>query len=323
MTLLSSFRAQMVFFVATMVLLTTIALQLLNQRLERRITITAEEQFNDVNRAIDLAVNSFPSDQYLYEVVAQEKLSFSPQSTVQNILIVNQEGEVINSTNREDLARPLRPEIASLPPIRHNESMIAAQGAAHTSKIQFPVQTERGIRNVILVVSLERLSQTVTAVGRIRLLATAALGLVLLVLTALISRRFTRPVTELARAAQRVTDGDLDFQVSATQRNEVGTLARTFNEMLVGLRRNRELEEQLQRAERSAVVGRFASGIAHEIRNPLNFMNLSIDHLQARFIAPPRSEQEAEAVRTEAANILGLIKDEIGRLNRLVSDFLS
>jgi signal transduction histidine kinase len=70
-------------------------------------------------------------------------------------------------------------------------------------------------------------------------------------------------------------------------------------------------------------VGRLASGIAHEIRNPLNFMNLSIDHLQSRFIAPPRSNHEAESVRNEAAHILGLIKDEIGRLNRLVSDFLS
>ena len=43
-------------------------------------------------------------------------------------------------------------------------------------------------------------------------------------------------MTELARAAQRVTDGDLEFQVNAAQRNEVGTLSRTFNEMIVELR---------------------------------------------------------------------------------------
>ena len=323
MTIFSSFRAQMVFFVAAMVLLTTIALQVINQQLERRITITAEEQFNDVNRAIDLAVNSFPSNQYLYDIIEEENLSFTPQSTVQNIFIVAQNGDVINSTSRADMDSQLRPEIVGLPPIRHNESLIAATGNAHASKIQFPIQTEKGTRNVILVISLQRLSQAVSTVGRIRLFATIALGLILLLLTAVISRRFTRPVTELARAAQRVTAGDLEFAVATTDRNEVGTLSRTFNEMIVGLRRNRELEEQLQRAERSAVVGRFASGIAHEIRNPLNFMNLSIDHLQARFVAPPKTEQEADATRTEATHILGLIKDEIGRLNRLVSDFLS
>ena len=323
MTIFSSFRAQMVFFVAAMVLLTTVTLQFINQRLESRITSTAEEQFNDVNRAIDLAVNSFPSNQYLYDIVEEEHLSFTPQSTVQNIFIVDQAGAVINSTSEAAMNSQLRPEVANLPPIRHNESLIAARGAAHASKIQFPIQTERGKRNVILVISLQRLSQAVNAVGRIRLFATVTLGLVLLLLTALISRRFTRPVTELARAAQRVTAGDLAFAVDATERNEVGALSRTFNEMIVGLRRNRELEEQLQRAERSAVVGRLASGIAHEIRNPLNFMNLSIDHLQARFMTPPKSETDAEATRTEAAHILGLIKDEIARLNRLVSDFLS
>jgi signal transduction histidine kinase len=73
----------------------------------------------------------------------------------------------------------------------------------------------------------------------------------------------------------------------------------------------------LQRAERSAVVGRLASGIAHEIRNPLNFINLSIDHLQASF-AP-----KEESMRAPYAHILTTIKDELARLNRLVTDFLS
>ncbi len=321
MNLLSSFRAQMVFFVAAMVLLITIALQVINQRLERRITISAEEQFDEVNRAIDIALNWFPSGKYLDELVQIKGLAVTPHNTIHYITVINENRDVIDSTDQRDLDKQLRPDIAALPPMRRNDPK--ASGSDHESKIEFPVQTDIGKRTVIVVVSLQRLSQAVNDVGRLRLLVTAIIGLLSLLITAFFSSRFTRPVTELARAAQRVTAGDLEFQVQAMQRNEVGTLSRTFNEMIVGLRRNRELEDQLQRAERSAVVGRFASGIAHEIRNPLNFMNLSIDHLQARFIAPPRSNHEAESVRHEAANILGLIKDEIGRLNRLVSDFLS
>ncbi len=311
----------MVFFVAAMVLLTTITLQILNQRLEKRITVAAEEQFNEVNRAIDLAVNSFPSKEYLYQMTRDNQMTFSPDSTVQDIFIVSKEGAVINSTSAEDVDKPLRPEIVSLPSIRHNEAI--AHNQYNTSKIEFPVETESGTRTVVLVISLQRLSNAVKDVGQIRLYATIALGLVLLSITALLSRSFTRPVTQLAQAAQRVTQGDLDFQVDASSPNEVGILSQTFNEMIGGLRRSRDLEEKLQRAERSAVVGRLASGIAHEIRNPLNFMNLSIDHLRSRFIEPPKSNNEAETIRHEAANILGLIKDEIGRLNRLVSDFLS
>jgi signal transduction histidine kinase len=321
MNLLSSFRAQMVFFVAAMVLLITIALQVINQRLERRITISAEEQFNEVNRAIDIALNSFPSGKYLDELVEAEGLAVTPNDTIHYITVVNESRTVIDSINRQDIDSQLRPDIAALPLMRRNDPKVAASN--RESKIEFPVQTDKGTRTVIVVVSLQRLSQAVNEVGRLRLIVTAVIGVLSLLIAAYFSSRFTRPVTELARAAQRVTDGDLEFQVNAVQRNEVGTLSRTFNEMIVELRRNRDLEDQLQRAERSAVVGRLASGIAHEIRNPLNFMNLSIDHLQSRFIAPPRSNQEAEAVRNEAASILGLIKDEIRRLNRLVSDFLS
>jgi len=322
-SLLSSFRAQIVLFMAVTLLINTVLLQYINQRLEGRITEQAERQFNELAQAIDLALNSFPSGKFIYELVPDAGLEVSPDDTIRHIVITNEQGRVIDSANRDDIDEPLSQEIAALPPVSHNEAMRGQINHDHPSKITFPVQTSGGERNIIVVVSLRHLSQTASEAARDRLLVTILIGLLLLALIAIVSLSFTRPVTELAAAAQRVKANDLDFQLSINQRNEVGTLARTFNEMIAGLRRNRELEEQLQRAERSAVVGRLASGIAHEIRNPLNFMNLSIDHLRAKFITPPGSDKAAEETRQEAINILGLIKDEIGRLNRLVSDFLS
>jgi signal transduction histidine kinase len=159
---------------------------------------------------------------------------------------------------------------------------------------------------------MDRLQRVKDEVGRVRLAALGAMGLALIVLIAWYTRSATRPIAELVRAARRVARTDLEFEVPATGRDEIGTLSRTFNEMLADLRRKKDLEEELRRAEQSAVVGRLASGIAHEIRNPLNFINLSIDHLSEK-LAPNR----------EASHILRMIKDEIGRLNRMVSDFLS
>lgn len=315
----SSFRAQMVLFVATMMLATIVGLFLLNQTLEQRITTSAEAQFNEVNQAVDIALNSFPSGQYLYKLIPSEGLDIDDTSTIRNILITNTDGEVIDSNREDDIGKKLDPAIAALPLMRHAEPPASLDARGHLSRIQFPITTDKGTRTVIVVISLRALSQVVKEVGRMRILATIVLGMILLFLTALISRQVTRPITELARAAQRVTNGDLDFQVPVTQRSEIGTLSRTFNDMLNGLQRNRELEDQLQRAERSAVVGRLASGIAHEIRNPLNFMNLSIDHLQSRITTSP----DDPVVRQEAIDILGRIKGEIGRLNRMVSDFLA
>jgi signal transduction histidine kinase len=319
----SSFRAQTVLLMAALLLANTVALQFINQRLERRVTEQAEGQFNELAEAVDLALRSFWSGEYISDLVNDAGLSVTPASTVRHILITDGEGKVIDSAHSADRDQPLKAEIADLPTVSQGQAMAGLTDQDHPSKIVFPVRTSEGERVIIVVVSLGRLAQTAREAARVRLLATLFTGLLLVALIAWVSRRFTRPVTKLAQAAQRVKAGNLDFRVHSAQQNEVGALVRTFDEMVAGLRRNRELEEQLQRAERSAVVGRLASGIAHEIRNPLNFMNLSIDHLREKLTAPPASEQAAEAARAEAVGILGLIKDEVGRLNRLVSDFLS
>ncbi len=61
------------------------------------------------------------------------------------------------------------------------------------------------------------------------------------------------------------------------------------------LREQKALEERLHFAERSTALGRLASAMAHEIRNPLNFINLSIDHLASRL--GPEDVAEARRVR--------------------------
>src|SRR4029078_6727919 len=80
---------------------------------------------------------------------------------------------------------------------------------------------------------------------------------------------------------------------------------------------SRLLEERLHFAERSTAMGRLASAMAHEIRNPLNFINLPIDHVRAR-LGPQESRRKEDFEK-----ILANMKAEISRLNRLVGDFLS
>jgi signal transduction histidine kinase len=138
-----------------------------------------------------------------------------------------------------------------------------------------------------------------------------------LAIAVLIGWRFTQPIQEMARAARRVAAGNLDFRVYVNRRDEVGQLATTFNEMIDGLRSKRELEEKLNQAERSAAIGRLTQSVAHEIRNPLNVINLSIDHVGSKY-AP-----DDEPRRTQLNRILSTIKDEVERLKRLVNDLLN
>jgi signal transduction histidine kinase len=76
------------------------------------------------------------------------------------------------------------------------------------------------------------------------------------------------------------------------------------------------LEEKLKRAEYQAELAQLASGIAHEIRNPLNFISLSVDHLKnVKSLATADGESGPE-------ELIRKIKTEIKRVNQMVANFL-
>ncbi len=82
------------------------------------------------------------------------------------------------------------------------------------------------------------------------------------------------------------------------------------------LRRGHRLEEQAAEAERMAYIGTLASGLAHEIRNPLNSLNLNMQMLE--------EELDPAAVQASSGRrLLTITRTEIARLERLVTDFLS
>jgi signal transduction histidine kinase len=148
-------------------------------------------------------------------------------------------------------------------------------------------------------------------------LPTLTILLLAMLATAILVWRFTRPIKDLSSATQRVAAGDFSFHVpSGDRRDEIGVLASTFNEMIAQLGRMRELETQVKQAEHSAVVGRLASAIAHEIRNPLNYINLTLDHLRTS-LAPsdPHKRELVERLTMQ-------LKAEVQRINTRITEFL-
>jgi signal transduction histidine kinase len=137
--------------------------------------------------------------------------------------------------------------------------------------------------------------------------------LLLLVLT----HNFTRPIRDLSSAAEKVAEGDLNAEIATTRKDDVGSLVHTWNAMLGRLREQRELESRLALAERRASLGHLATGIAHEIRNPLNTIALAVDYLRRRFRPEPRGDREEFEKTTES------LRDEIARLNSLITSFLT
>src|SRR5262245_51866286 len=105
----SSFRAQMVAFIALMLALTTAVISFYNQRLEERTTRVVNEYIQEIPLATDLVYRSFSKGEYLYDLVnqpAQNSLAVNSESSIRHIFIVNEEGKIFDSTNRKDIGRP-------------------------------------------------------------------------------------------------------------------------------------------------------------------------------------------------------------------------
>jgi signal transduction histidine kinase len=97
----------------------------------------------------------------------------------------------------------------------------------------------------------------------------------------------------------------------------MGELTELFNDMTTKLARTRELEAQLYNAEKAIVVSRLASAIAHEIRNPLNYINLTLDHLRAGFSpADPQKQDKFQGLTSQ-------LKTEVARINQRITEFLN
>jgi signal transduction histidine kinase len=114
--------------------------------------------------------------------------------------------------------------------------------------------------------SFEGANQRVAGLRRLMILIWLLAVSAGLALTYLLARRIVRPVETLDRAAAEVARQNYDFRVPVESRDEFGRLASTFNAMCASLQ---DARRELIRQERISTIGRMASSIVHDLRNPL------------------------------------------------------
>jgi two-component system, NtrC family, nitrogen regulation sensor histidine kinase NtrY len=137
--------------------------------------------------------------------------------------------------------------------------------------------------------------------------------LLAILLSSWAAARVTRPVEQLARAAQSVADGHWDTRVEVSGRDEVSQLAESFNRMTSELLTQRE---RLLQAERVAAWRELARRLAHELKNPLFPLQLTVENLVRARMQNPEQFDEVfrESSRTLLAEISNL-KTIIGRFS--------
>jgi signal transduction histidine kinase len=337
---IQSFRARLLLLLALMLGLTLGIQYYFNLRAVQANARMIIEQEQAIMTGIALGMESLQSDQYLDEIIGslREPLLNDKNVRVRNIMVVDDAGNVLDSVipefnprEREDNTRryvqfkdiqllPLRSAVQFTNEHEQLPSWIPPStnvDFGEAGAFYFPVQTDKGRRFIIVVLdSAHTLTNVLERQSSRSALYTLAVLFVTTLVTGFFVWRFTRPIKELSTAARKVAGGDFDVQVPADRLDEMGTLASAFNEMTAKLGRARELESQLHQAEKGAVVGRLAAAIAHEIRNPLNYINLTLDHLRSSFAPTDPQKRETFTQLTDQ------LKTEVARINRHITDFL-
>lgn len=291
---------KLVIMMLTLLVLSLTASVIFSYLSQQALVQEIEESINDLSNAtaVSLEQLSGEPDQAQF----QKLMSRLARKGVKEIKLLDAEKAVIVST----------------PPSERKIASTLTQEGKREYNVTAPLVDGNEVLGYIHVTfTLDDLAQITKATLYKRVAVTLLIFSLGILVSLYLARKYTQPLHSVVESAKHVAAGDLTKTIEVEGEDEVAELTRNFNEMVEKLRQHRELEERLREAERLSAVGKLASGIAHEIRNPLNFINLSIDHIRNR-LGGGRPDGTAEALA-----LMANIKAEIHRLNIMIENFLT
>ncbi|HEX2944643.1 MAG TPA: ATP-binding protein [Clostridia bacterium] len=138
-----------------------------------------------------------------------------------------------------------------------------------------------------------------TQVFRYFLISMGAAILIAVILIYIFSLRLSHPLKQIKTAASRIASGEFEKRLDIKSKDEIGDLARTFNQMAVALQNIEEMRRG------------FVANVSHELRTPMTSIRGFVDGILDGTIPPEKQ-----------SHYLTIVRDETLRLNRLVNDLL-
>lgn len=338
MSFFNTFRGRLLLILAVLLIGTLSFQYYLNLVTQGENNVRLEAQSRALVAGIALGSNGLTTGEYMQDLIDRNGQTFFDQEAaalIKDVIIIDNSWRVSDSLNPEYLPSSETDgttvykrlaELKELPPLMEGTRLgpdlaqfpnqrTDANKSTDDEAHAVPIDTSKGRWYVMVLLKNDKSAAALRAARP--LIYTLGVLLVSSLITFLLVWRFSRPIADLSNAARKVADGDLTVRVPDSRTDELGNLATNFNEMTAQLEKKRDLEAQLQQAEKSAVVGRLGSAIAHEIRNPLNYINLTLDHLRSKF-APDEPER-----RETFEKLTSQLKTEVARINQQISDFLN
>jgi hypothetical protein len=279
-----------------------------------------EKSFLELSNAIRVSVDQLTAPSTSDEDRLQDYVKSLKKSGIQEVSIVGEDMGVIDSTNPKAIGKTAKirlPREKLIINATFGEEPEPGEEKLRSKDLVIPVTVGGDTLGFIHVrMHIDDFTAPIRKNLYLRMASTLAIFAVGLVLAVSISSHYVRPLERLALAAEKVAAGDLTQEQPVLGKDEVGRLTRSFNEMVSRLRQNREMEESVRESQYLTQLGRLSSGVAHEIRNPLNFIGLAVERLDVL------TEGQTPEAAAEKVKIIARIKEETQKLNDLVTNFV-
>jgi nitrogen fixation/metabolism regulation signal transduction histidine kinase len=310
-------NAKLVIIMLSLLVIAMLTLFVMNQYSQNELVQEIQDSSTQISKAIQLSVEDLTSEADVDSRLKEYMVEASKKG-ITEIDIISNEGEIINSSNPEKVGkrREIKKLEKGLKASRNGKGVEGSSMRPYDLLVPVIVGDEQlGYVQVHLLLDNIRAIQHANFLRR--LAVTCMVFMIGILLAIFLARKYTNPIHRLVDGVKKVSSGDLSVTFPVDSSDEIGELAASFNEMVDQLRERENLEKRLYEAEHLSKVGQLASGIAHEIRNPLNYISLAIDHLKSEIIPVCGGKQP------ELETLTDKIKEEVRRVNYMVINFMN
>lgn len=310
-----SLRMQLLIVMLAMMVLSVGSLTYLQEVADDKVFDLIQEEINGLTKAIEISVERITAAGSTSEARLKNYFDQLRKRSIEEVSILSDQQEVILSSNPQLIGRKIS--------VSKNEFLIMAKiGEDEGGKPKklysafVPIVSKGKLEGYIHIRmyfgDLEKLSREMLYKRMVWTLPIFGIGVMLCIF---IAYRFTKPIRVLIDAIRSISQGRMP-SLPAIPQADISGLADSLGDMIKKLEKQKTMEEKLKRTEQQAMLAQLASGIAHEIRNPLNFISLSVDHLSTL------KSVETAGGGDEPGDLIRKTKAEIQRVNQMVTNFL-
>ncbi len=307
-------KGKLILTMSTLFIISSLMLFLISQNAQKRLMSEVEDNIEDLTKAIQVSVEKLTSSEEKKPEKLKELIMNFKKKGINEISILSESREIIASTNPKKIGTITKK-------LKESDFLIKAELGTKSVKetlkeINVPIiigDENYGYINIIM--HLENLANITRKNFYIRIFSTLLIFISGTIIIIFLADRYTKPIQKIVDATKRISSGNLTpIQIESSLGPEIKELVTNFNDMIMKLKERQELEKRIKEMERIYQIGQLSSAIAHEIKNPLNFINLAIDQI--------KDELMENKFDNNTLELLSSIQAEIERINNMVVNFL-